>query len=316
MKEFIRMTPNEQTAYMEKIDKFAEETLPRLITKTEAWLEQDLKEYYAGVELLNAWRKYTTKVQQLRSWNPRTYITTLQRYIEQVRQSSELGKLRTISANDTRKFYANVPHEQGPDQYGISGSYTPSGNVEQTWHTVDGRLPKDLSAYKHLLSPRTRQETEKFRDLYSKLTFNSEMAKTLAQKEAPKNEIAPYAQRAVEAENAIADIWEKVDIERAEIEKKLNIDKDSDTPETSQGTDPIIVPGKPKGSYTKDEIERMTDKVFATECRIARVDANQKYISRTDTKNTAKNIRQKKLRIQELEDWGIEVDEKYKEGLD
>lgn len=316
MKEFTRMTPQEQTLHIEKVDKFADGAMLRLLAKTEAWTDQDLKEYYDGVELLRAWRKYDPAIQQFRSLNPKTYITSLSRYINKVRENSPLGKMRTISANDKRLFYANVPKEQSPDKYGISPEYQKGGPVDQTWLDVEGRLPKELAAYKHLLSTRMQKESEKFPDLYSEFTYASEMAKNLAEKGSTKEDIATYTQRAVAAQNEISDLWEKIDIEKSGIEKKLREGETVNPNETADDYDPIIIPGKTKGSYTKKEIDQMKDPVFRTECRMARIDANLKYISRTDVDNTAKNRKKKRLRIEELEAWDIPVEEKYKTPLE
>lgn len=315
MKEFNRMSDEEKESYMEKVIKYDEEVIPRLLRKTEAWIDSDLKEYYAGVELLTAWRKFSPMVDTLRTLNPNKYIVSLAKYIKNVRENSPLGQMRTISADDKRKFYSTVTKEEGLDEDGIRTSGSHIGKAEESWLDIDGRLPKELSQYKHLLSVHTQRETEALSDLYSAFTFNSEMAKNLALQGASKEEIASYSKAAVDAQNQISDLWEKVDAEKLVIEQ--NLQKGTSIAEANPANviDPIVVTGKSRGAYTKDEIDRMINKVFATECRIARIEANQKYISRDDMKLTARTIAQKKLRIHELEAWGVTVDEKYKSGL-
>lgn len=314
MKEFIRMSPTEKMEYMEKIDHFAEEVLPRLLARTEVWTSLDLKDYYDGVELLTAWRRYAPQVDTFRTLSPKKYITSLQRYVEQVRNNSELGQMKTISASDKRRFYANVHKESEPDENGIIDKTPIVGKVEDTWKLVDGRLPKELALYKHLLSPRMQQESTRLPELYSEFSYASDTAKELALKGEPKEKIAVYTQRAIAAQNAISDIWEKIDIEKFAIEKEAAEGKKPE-PKTTDNVDPIVVPGKSKGSYTRQEIEQMKDPVFQTECRLARIEANQKYISREDVNLTPKNIEKRRMRIQELEEWGISVDKKYKQGL-
>lgn len=315
MKEFIKMSQEEQNAYMKTLEKYDDEIIPRLMRKTEAWTASDLKEYYDGVNILTAWRKYSPQVDTLRTLNPRKYIVSLSKYIKVVRENSPLGKMKTIEANDARKFYATVTKEGEPDENGIVNSPSVNGKAENSWLDVNGRLPKELSVYKSLLSPQTQKETDKLTDLYSAFTYNSDMAKNLALNGASKEEIAPYSQKAVEAQNSISDLWEKVDAEKILIEQNMQKGKPAAEVNPANVIDPIIVPTKSPGAYTKEDIDKMMNPVFATECRIARIEANQKYISRADMKDTPKSIAQKKLRIAELEAWGVAVDEKYKVGL-
>lgn len=314
MKEFIRMSEKEKMEYMEKLDRFAEEVLPNLLVRTDVWTSLNLKEYYDGVELLTAWRKYSPQVDTFKTLSPQKYIASLQRYIDMVRSNSELGKMRTISSNDKRRFYANVHKENAPDENGLSMGEKVVGEVEDLWKPVNGRLPKELSKYIHLLSPRMQHESKRFPELYSELSYASDTAKEMALKGMPDSEVAVYTKRAVTAQNEISDLWEKIDEEKISIERKIQ-QGEKVKPVQSIDYDPVIVPGKSKGSYTKDEIDRMTDPVFQTECRLSRIEANQKYISREDVTLTPKNIEKRRTRIAELEAWGVPVDDKYRIGL-
>ena len=70
---------------------------------------------------------------------------------------------------------------------------------------------------------------------------------------------------------------------------------------------------KSAGEYTKEEIDAMDDEEMQDNCRRARIEANKKYVRRTDVQMSDERREQITLRIAELVAWGQSVPAAAKE---
>ena len=181
---------------------------------------------------------------------------------------------------------------------------------------VSGRRPEHLSQYIHKLSPELQKQAKELESLYMAMASHKEQALLLANdSRATKADIEHEAKATIKAEAKILNFWEQVDLEWEKITgKEIDEEEMERLKAESDRLNRQVV--KSAGEYTKAEIDAMDDEEMQENCKKARIEANKKYLRRSDVQMTDERREQTALRAKELMDWGIELSARAKETIE
>lgn len=197
-----------------------------------------------------------------------------------------------------------------------------------------------ISEYLYMLNDEVKADTEKLPDLYlqqTALAQSSEaLAKTYEDAEADGNtelmdimakESEPINRELVHVNQDIRAIYARVD-ECVEYYRKHGevkpVDADANTSGTvaegadgtvkgnadASGTAGLPPIGKKPAECTKAEIDAIADPALQNKYKEIRIEANKKYLRRTDLAHTDEWRAQVHLRAQELVDWYVKITDK------
>lgn len=294
------MNETEKRDYIQRVDKWTEETFPELMAHAESWITVPEKDYDEGVILASALRSAQGFINNAQRYEAKKAIQILNSHLTDVRNKSGLSKVKVREAGDKRKFIAIVPSRGIPQEDGT----LKQRKFEEV--DVDGRRPGHISQYINMLPNTLRIEAEGIKSMYLELADYRHNLEVLSKDPRVSDEArADFAKKCVKAEQKIRSLWDRID--RA-YNKATGQTDDDDDEETE--VSPAAMPMKRSGEYTKVEIEAMQDEEMKELCKNARIDLNKKYVRRGDVKITPEYREQLSLRIRELMDWGENVPKK------
>lgn len=300
LKSYKSMNETEKRDYIQRVDKWTEETFPELMAHAESWITVPEKDYDEGVILASALRSAQGFINNAQRYEAKKAIEILNSHLTDVRNKSGLSKVKVREAGDKRKFIAVVPSRGVPQEDGT----LKQPKFEEV--DVDGRRPEHISQYINLLPNALRMEAEGFKSMYLELADYRHNLEVLSNDPRVSDEArADLAKKCVKAEQKIRSLWDRIDKAYNKATGQTDDDDDDET-ETS----PVAMPMKRSGEYTKVEIEAMQDEEMKELCKSARIDLNKKYVRRGDVKITPEYREQLSLRIRELLDWGENVPKK------
>lgn len=314
LKSYKRMNNEEQVEYLANVEKWTEETYPRLAALDDSWKEADVKDFDEGLKLATALQKAQGFISTHQRYDVKKRLEVLRKLLTEVRVKSGLAKVGPRPASDKRKFTAVVP---GPPKVNEEGIEMPRKPFEMP--EVSDRRPEHISEYIHLLPEDLRNEAKEISGLYDQLAHWRSRAEYLAvDPRADRQMVARAAKNTVKYETMILNFWQRVDLAwEKEIKGKTDAELMEElTREAAQLAKPEV---KSAGEYTKAEIDAMEDEEMAENCKKARIEANKKYLRRDDTQMNDERKAQMQLRAKELVDWGLQLSmkaialfEKYK----
>ena len=302
------MSEKEKDAYHLRLTKYTDETYPRLCAKADAWAEADVKDFNEGLELVSTFRFTHPFLSSAYRYDAVKRLKKLGELLLRVRAKTELARMSTNPENSDKHYLAILPTSKKIDE---NGNEVPKKPFEMP--AVDGRRPEHLSQYIHQLSPELQKESKNLENWYLQLASHKERALLLTNdSRATKEDIAHEAKETVRIESIILNFWERVDL-----------DWQRATGKTIDESDMLALQGeaarlnrqvvKSAGEYTKEEIDAMDDEEMQDNCRRARIEANKKYVRRTDVQMSDERREQITLRIAELVAWGQSVPAAAKE---
>lgn len=263
--------------------------------KVDAAMNTDIKEYHALLALLLEVSNDRSINQQFEWGDPARYISRLKNVLSRLKSLAKYPKLIDTPQLQNKKYFAEIPlrpETQLPDAEPAQPVSPP--DTPPKWN----RWLK-FDTYKDQLSPALKIEGEGLSDLFTQRRYYHDLMKNQSKEGVNPKEIAKTVENLKQANARIEDYFDRV-------EAFMN---GSDQPDqTEQDELRLRANGKPSGSFTKEEIEQMMSysPEFAGACRIKRMEANRKYLSRTDLKNP-KDPDEILLRFRELKDWGVDV---------
>ena len=306
MKDFQQMSSVEQKDYFERIDKWNEETFPQLLAQVTSWMNVPVKEFNEGLKLVSAIKRARPFVIAHRSYKKVDVVLNKMRsLLVEIQEKSGRSKLRTISSDDKRKWFAVTEVRSAPDENGV----VTVRKYEEP--EVDGRRPQHVSEYIHLLPKELQSKAANLKQMHMELAMYRGEAEELSKDaHATKEQVAEKARKAVDTEQCIRLLYATLDAAyKKATGKKMTEDEQALLMEEEQ---PVSF--KRAGEYTKEEIDAMAPGKMKDELVSARIDADKRYLRR-DVKVTDEYKKQLEIRTKELLEWGVEIGDKGKQKL-
>ena len=307
MKDYKQMTSAEQKDYIERVEKWNDETFPQLMAQVTSWMNVPVKEFNEGLKLVSAINRARPFVIAHRSYKSvEVVLNKMHALLNEVREKSGLKQLRTIPVNDKRKWFAATEVKSAPDENGV---VTVKKYEEPE---VDGRRPQHVSEYVHLLPKSLQQEAMNLKQMHMELAMYRGEAEELSKDaHATKEQVAEKARKAVDTEQRIRLLYATIDAAyKKATNQKLNEDEEALLMQEEE--QPATF--KRAGEYTKAEIDAMAPGKTKDDITAARIDADKRYLRR-DVKVTDEYKQQLELRTKELVEWGVEIGDKGKMKL-
>ena len=302
MKDYRQMNLEEQKSYIERVEKWNDETYPQLMAEVTSWMNVPAKEFYEGLKLVTAVVRARPFVIAHRSYkNVDSVLSKMRAILGEVSEKSGLAKTTDTRESRKRKWFATTEVKSAPDEDGV---VTVKKYEEPE---VDGRRPQHVSEYVHLLPKKLQEEAANLKQMHMELAMYRGEAEELSKDaRASKEQIAEKARKAVDTEQRIRHLYASLDAAYKQATgQKLNEDEQALLMEEEQ---PQMF--KRAGEYTKEEIDAMPAGNMKDECTAARQEADKKYLRRGSKNITEEYKAQLILRGKELLAWGLELSEK------
>ena len=297
LKSYKRMDEKEKLEYLANVEKWTEETYPRLAALDDSWKEADMKDYFSGLELVSALQKAQGFLASHMRYDAKKRLEVLNRLLIEVRTKAGMKRI-----SHQVKHTALVP---GPAKVNEEGVEVPRKPFEMP--EVSDRRPEHISQYIHLLPENLRNEAKDIAGLYDQLAHWRSRAEYLAlDPRADRYMVSRAAKNTVKYESMILNFWQRVDLEYAKAVKGK--EEAELMAELAREAEMLAKPEvKSAGEYTKAEIDAMEDEEMAENCKKARIEANKKYLRRDDTQMNDERKVQMQLRAGELLEWGLQL---------
>ena len=302
------MSDIEKSEYDIAIMRWTDETYPRLCAIADSWTDADVKDFDEGLKLASAFSNAHPFISAAYRYDAVKRKRKLGDLLTQLRSKTELGKKATRSANDPTRYVGVLPTAKVVDE---NGKLKPKKTFEMP--EVDGRRPEHLSEYVHKLSSSLQKDSKNLENWYLQLASHKERAILLANDpRAAQEDIKHEAKETVRIESIILNFWERVDAEWKALTGE-NIDEDAVAALEDEAARLTRQTPKSAGDHTKVEIDAMDDAEMQENCRRARIEANKKYVRRSDVQMSKERIEQMKIRIAELLAWEVDIPARAKE---
>lgn len=292
------MDEHEKLEYLADVEKWTEETYPRLAALDDSWKEADVKDFDEGLKLATALQKAQGFLNTYQRYDVKKRLNVLNKLLTEVRIKSGMSKVRTRSVNDPRHFTAVIPPEPKVDENGVAMKRPAYKQPE-----VDGRRPEHLSQYVGILPDDLKKEAATISSKYDQMAHWRQRAELLSiDPRANKTLISNAAKKAVRIEQLILNFWGRVDVAYAKATGK-NVDE---AEVRSLADEAEKLNKEPKAEITKEEIDAMEEGEEKEAAKRARIEADKKYLRRSDAQATDERREQVRVRVNELIAWGIE----------
>ena len=292
------MTDKEQLEYLARVDKWTEQTYPRLAALDDSWKEADMKDFDEGLKLASAFQRAHPFISQAQRYDAKKRLDKLNKFLNEVRVKSGMAMVRFRPQNDPKRYMAVVPAEPKTDENGMEIPRKPFVAPE-----VNNRRPEHFNEYKDKLPAELQEEGKEIAQKYDLLAHWRQRAEILAlDPRANKALISNAAKKAVRIEAQILNFWGRVDVAYAKATgKPVN---EAEVKELKEEAEKL---GKEsKVEVTKADIDAMEESEEKENAKRARVEANKKYLRRNDSQMTDERKEQVVIRMTELLEWGIE----------
>ena len=308
LKDYRQMSLDEKKSYIERVDKWTEETFPQLLAHVTSWLNVPIKEYKEGQMLCSAIIRARPFLLASRSFKDvQVVLNKMNAVLSEVRQKSGLGQYSTMPAGDKRRWFAATEVKSAPDEDGV---VTVKRYEEPE---VDGMRPQHVSEYVHLLPKDLQMEARNLKQMHMELSmYRGEAEELSKQPGATKEQVAEKAKAAVELEQRIRTLYATIDAAYKQAKGQELSSEEADL--LAPAEEPVLF--KRAGEYTKEEIDAMPEGQKKDECIAARQEADKKYLRRAPKNITEEYKEQLALRVKELLDWGLEISETARLRMD
>ncbi|MGN0309189.1 MAG: hypothetical protein ACI4C3_01145 [Bacteroides sp.] len=299
------MAETEKLEYLARVEKWTEETYPQLSALTDSWTESDWKDYDEGMELVTALQHAKDFVSNAYRYEIKRSLAKMNLLLTEVRRKTELGKMTVRRSDDKRHFVAHMPAASKADENGVKMERK---SVEK--RDVLGRRQEHLSQYIELIGDDLKKESAQLAGWYDQLAHWRGRAEYLADDPRSTQEMLKnVAATVVKIEQRILNFWERVDIAYNKATGK-QVDESVMNSLKKEADELRKEESKQDGEYTKEEIDAMEDGEDKERCKRARIEADKKFVRRTDIKMNDERKAQIAIRLKELVEWGQKLSEK------
>ena len=243
-KLFKDMTSEEQEKFFLDFTNYTAEKLPLLCQMSDAWTDSRVKCFEEGLVYLQAFsycREFVQKTLYWRDFSRR--VNRLLFLMDKVRKEISAGRSmktfegKTIVALGEEKkpkrgrpAKAKAAKAEAQAETPLpSASPAPQPTMtplQQIASQVAGVERLSLKELSWLLTPELQEEVKKVQLLRATATAESEQAKALAENNVAAEIIKPHSEATVKAMEMIQNIYNKVDLELAEVYYRLSEDND------------------------------------------------------------------------------------------
>lgn len=330
---YIEMNKKEQRMWRKQFTTFTIEQLPILLFSRDKWKPELNEVTKTALELINVFSYAQAFVKDCLFYQDYSRsITAMKDYFNKINKELEAQFKADETDNEPKKVGRPpkpkpVSSEPVAKQIDLFDESTFCEN-DCAPHTSDQLL--SLRQLKWLLSADTALQVDNIRNIRAMSAAEAELAKDMALKHAPKNEIAQHAQNAAINTERYEDIYATVDEELATVYLRLKEDEEYTKQfvfkykANKQHIEKLKKSLKPYFSKQDDKftekvrklINDNNPKVVAERTAEAEIKKKQaaiiKYLKRTDKPNTDKRIAGMKRKLKELEKLsGREVADTY-----
>lgn len=243
-KLFKDMTSEEQEKFFLDFTNYTAEKLPLLCQMSDAWTDSRVKCFEEGLVYLQAFsycREFVQKTLYWRDFSRR--VNRLLFLMDKVRKEISAGRSMKTSEGKTivalgeekepkRGRPAEAKAEKAEAQAetpALPASPSPQPTMtplQQIASQVAGVERLSLRELSWLLTPELQEEVKKVQLLRATVTAESEQAKALAENNVAAEIIKPHTEATVKTMESIQSIYNKVDLELAEVYYRLSEDND------------------------------------------------------------------------------------------
>lgn len=243
-KLFKDMTSEEQEKFFLDFTNYTAEKLPLLCQMSDAWTDARVKCFEEGLVYLQAFsycREFVQKTLYWRDFSRR--VNRLLFLMDKVRKEISAGRsMKTaegktiVALEEDKKPKRGRPSkakaakaETQTETQPSSASPAPQPTMtplQQIASQVAGVERLSLRELSWLLTPELQEEVKKVQLLRATATAESEQAKALAENNVAAEIIKPHTEATVKAIESIQSIYNKVDLELAEVYYRLSEDND------------------------------------------------------------------------------------------
>lgn len=243
-KLFKDMTSEEQEKFFLDFTNYTAEKLPLLCQMSDAWTDSRVKCFEEGLVYLQAFsycREFVQKTLYWRDFSRR--VNRLLFLMDKVRKEISAGRSmktsegKTIVALGEEKEPKRGRPEKAKAEKAEAQTETPPPSaspspqptmtpLQQIASQVAGVERLSLRELSWLLTPELQEEVKKVQLLRATATAESEQAKALAENNVAAEIIKPHSEATVKAMEMIQSIYNKVDLELAEVYYRLSEDND------------------------------------------------------------------------------------------
>lgn len=236
-KLFKDMTSEEQEKFFLDFTNYTAEKLPLLCQMSDAWTDSRVKCFEEGLVYLQAFsycREFVQKTLYWRDFSRR--VNRLLFLMDKVRKEISAGhSMKTaegktiVALGEEKKPKRGRPAEAQAETPLSSASPAPQPTMtplQQIASQVAGVERLSLKELSWLLTPELQEEVKKVQLLRATATAESEQAKALAENNVAAEIIKPHSEATVKAMEMIQSIYNKVDLELAEVYYRLSEDND------------------------------------------------------------------------------------------
>ena len=93
LKSYKRMDEKEKLEYLANVEKWTEETYPRLAALDDSWKEADMKDYFSGLELVSALQKAQGFLASHMRYDAKKRLEVLNRLLIEVRTKAGMKRI-------------------------------------------------------------------------------------------------------------------------------------------------------------------------------------------------------------------------------
>lgn len=243
-KLFKDMTLEEQGKYLKDFSNFTVEKLPLLCRFGDAWTEARVKSFEDGLMLLQAFSYCRDFVKQALYWRDfnrrvKSFMYLMDKVRKEISEGRSMktaeGKTIVALEEDKKPKRGRPSKAKAAKAEAQTETQPPSASpaqqptmtpLQQIASQVAGVERLSLKELSWLLTPELQEEVKKVQLLRATATAESEQAKALAENNVVAEIIKPHTEATVKAMEAIQNIYNKVDLELAEVYYRLSEDND------------------------------------------------------------------------------------------
>ena len=301
MKNILTMTTEEKMLLVDRAEKWLE-IYPSLRASVTSWQDAPVKDFDEGLLLCSCLRQAKSFVANAYGFNAQRCLDMIQDTIKEIVRIARPAGPRTESEKKTKKIKAFIPKQPLPDENGLAHRITESEREEMHNHAMqeeaamDKWRPQNLAAYKHLLPKPMQNECDKVKEKYYMpiREYRNRLESLVENPDATDKQRKEMAERLVEAEEKLAAFWEGVDAEYQKVTGKQ-------IPEAPEAKEKRFC------EFTKEDIDKMEEGEQKEKVKASRIEANKKYLRRSDLPENEDTRQQMSMRAEELMQWGIQL---------
>lgn len=309
LKNVLTMTTEEKMKWLNRAEQWLE-AYPALRASVTSWQDAPVKDFDEGLLLCSCLRTAKSFVDNAYGFNAQKCLDMIQMTIKEIVRIAKPAGPRTEEEKKTKKIKAFIPKEPMPDENGNVNKITEQERVDMQNEAMkeeadmDNHRPQHLEAYMHLLPKPMQNECKKVQEKYYMpiREYRARLESLAENPDATDEQRKEMAERLVGAEEQLATFWKNVDKEYRKVTGK-------ETPEEPE------VKEKRLCDFTKEDIDKMEEGELKEKVKASRIEANKKYLRRSDLQDNEETRKQMTARADELEQWGIPLTAKQLKNM-